>query len=104
MGKGCTSSIGMGKYLDAVGGAAVVAIGHGVKEITDAVAKYGSDIPYAYATTFTHPWQEELARALVSIGPKNMAAVYFVSGGSEANETAMKMARQYFLQRGITSK
>jgi adenosylmethionine-8-amino-7-oxononanoate aminotransferase len=92
------------RYLDAVGGAAVVAIGHGVKEITDAVAQHGSEIPYAYATTFTHPWQEELARSLVSIAPKNMSAVYFVSGGSEANETAMKMARQYFLQRGITSK
>lgn len=92
------------RYLDAVGGAAVVAIGHGVKEITDAVARHGREIPYAYGATFTNPWQEDLARALVSIGPKNMAAVYFVSGGSEANETAMKMARQYFLQRGIASK
>jgi adenosylmethionine-8-amino-7-oxononanoate aminotransferase len=92
------------RYLDAVGGAAVVAIGHGVREITDAIARHGREIPYTYATTFTHCWQEELARSLISIGPKNMAAVYFVSGGSEANETAIKMARQYFLQRGIASK
>jgi adenosylmethionine-8-amino-7-oxononanoate aminotransferase len=92
------------RYLDAVGGAAVVSIGHGVKEITDAVARYGRDIPYTYAMTFTHAWQEELAQSLVSIAPDDFATVYFVSGGSEANETAIKMARQYFLQRGVASK
>jgi adenosylmethionine-8-amino-7-oxononanoate aminotransferase len=92
------------RYLDAVGGAAVVAIGHGVTQITDAVARHGNEIPFTYNATFTHPWQEELARSLLSIAPDNMAAVYFVSGGSEANETAIKMARQYFVQRGITSK
>src|SRR5690606_7462124 len=46
------------RYLDAVGGAAVVAIGHGVPEILNAVAGQAERIPYVYGATFTHPWQE----------------------------------------------
>lgn len=92
------------RYLDAVGGAAVAAIGHGVREILDAVAGEAERIPYVYGASFTHPWQEQLAEALLSIAPASMAAVYFVGGGSEATETAVKMARQYQLQRGRGSK
>jgi len=92
------------RYLDAVGGAAVVAIGHGVREITDAIAEQGPALTYSYGATFTHRWQEELARRLLSIAPANMARVYFVSGGSEANETAIKMAREYFVHQGKLAK
>ena len=92
------------RYLDAVGGAGVAAIGHGVKEITDAVAAQGGSAPYTYGATFTNPWLESLARKLLSVAPSNMEAVYLVSGGSEANETAVKMARQYFVHRGKSQK
>src|SRR5690606_1185851 len=71
------------RYLDAVGGAAVAAIGHGVEEILDAAAGQAGNIPYVYGASFTHPWQEQLSAALLSIAPASMAAVYWVTGGSE---------------------
>ncbi|MCO5063907.1 MAG: aspartate aminotransferase family protein [Rhizobiaceae bacterium] len=88
------------KYLDAVGSAGVVGIGHGRTEIYDALAREGKDVSYVYTASFTHPWQERLAEAVLSVAPKGMASVYFVSGGSEANETALKLARQYHVERG----
>ena len=88
------------QILDAVGGAGTVVIGHGVREITDAIAQHGSEVSFVYGATFTNPWQEQLAEALVAMSPQTAARVYFVSGGSEGNETAIKMARQYHLQRG----
>jgi hypothetical protein len=88
------------RILDAVGGAGTVVLGHGVREITDAVARHGSEISFSYGATFTNPWQEQLAEALVAMNPELASRVYFVSGGSEGNETALKMARQYHLQCG----
>ena len=88
------------RILDAVGGAGTVVLGHGVRGITDAVARHGSEISFVYGATFTNPWQEQLAEALVAMNPAIAARVYFVSGGSEGNETAVKMARQYHLQCG----
>ena len=88
------------RILDAVGGAGTVVIGHGVREITDAIARHGGELSFVYGATFTNPWQEQLAEALVAMSPQTAARVYFVSGGSEGNETAIKMARQYHLQRG----
>jgi adenosylmethionine-8-amino-7-oxononanoate aminotransferase len=88
------------QILDAVGGAGTVVIGHGVREITDAIARHGGELSFVYGATFTNPWQEQLAEALVAMSPQTAARVYFVSGGSEGNETAIKMARQYHLQRG----
>ena len=88
------------RILDAVGGAATVVLGHGVREITDAIARHGSELSFTYGATFTNPWQEQLAEALVAMNPQIAARVYFVSGGSEGVETAVKMARQYHLQCG----
>ncbi len=88
------------RILDAVGGAATVVLGHGVREITDAVARHGGELSFTYGATFTNPWQEQLAEALVAMNPEIAARVYFVSGGSEGVETAVKMARQYHLQCG----
>jgi adenosylmethionine-8-amino-7-oxononanoate aminotransferase len=88
------------QILDAVGGAGTVVIGHGVREITDAIARHGGELSFVYGATFTNPWQEQLAEALVAMSPQIAARVYFVSGGSEGNETAIKMARQYHLQCG----
>ncbi len=92
------------RILDAVGGAGTVVLGHGVREITDAVARHGGELSFVYGATFTNPWQEQLAEALVAMNPQIASRVYFVSGGSEGNETAVKMARQYHLQCGRTGR
>jgi len=88
------------QILDAVGGAGTVVLGHGVREITDAVARHGSELSFVYGATFTNPWQEQFAEELVVMSRQAGGRVYFVSGGSEGNETAVKMAREYHLQCG----
>ena len=92
------------RYLDGVGGTSVVAIGHGVKEIYEAVGRQAAEIIYAYNGAFTTRWQEELAAAILSVATANMRKVYFMGSGSEANETAIKMARQYHIHRGKPTK
>ncbi|HEV3288692.1 MAG TPA: aminotransferase class III-fold pyridoxal phosphate-dependent enzyme, partial [Streptosporangiaceae bacterium] len=88
------------RILDAVGGAGTVVLGHAVREITDSIARHGGEVSFTYGATFTNPWQEQLAEALVAMNPRIASRVYFVSGGSEGVETAVKMARQYHLQCG----
>ncbi|TWH23991.1 MULTISPECIES: aspartate aminotransferase family protein [unclassified Aminobacter] len=92
------------RYLDGMGSAGVIGIGHGRSEIYEALAAEGQRVSYVYTASFTHPWQEELASSVLSVAPKGMSAVYFVSGGSEANETALKLARQYHVLRGEGSR
>jgi adenosylmethionine-8-amino-7-oxononanoate aminotransferase len=92
------------RYLDANSSAGVVAIGHGRTEIAESMAAAGETLTFVYGGAFDHPWQEKLASAVLSIAPPEMAAVYFVSGGSEANETAIKLARQYHVERGKPQK
>jgi adenosylmethionine-8-amino-7-oxononanoate aminotransferase len=92
------------RYLDASASAGVVGVGHGRTEIARALAEQGDKVTFVYNATFTHPWQEQLAQAVLSIAPANMAGVYFVSGGSEANESAWKLARQYFVEGGKPQK
>lgn len=88
------------RYLDAVGGAGVAVIGHGVTEIGAALAAAGDTVTYAYGAAFTTPWQEEYAERLRELArPSEGGAVYFTSGGSEANETAVKLARQYHVEQ-----
>lgn len=92
------------RYLDGSSSASVVGIGHGRTEIWNALAAAGDSVTFVYGATFTHPWQEKLAGAILDLAPANMAAVYFTSGGSEANESAWKLARQYFVERGQPQK
>ena len=92
------------RYLDGNASAGVVGIGHGRTEIARALAEAGDSVTFVHNGTFTHPWQEDLATAILSVTPEGMAAVYFVSGGSEANETALKLARQHFVERGLPQK
>ena len=92
------------RYLDAVGGTAVNIIGHGVPEISEAVAKSSRSTSFVYSAVLTNPWQEELATKLASITPVDEGKVFFTSGGSEANETAVKLARQFHLDRGMATK
>jgi adenosylmethionine-8-amino-7-oxononanoate aminotransferase len=92
------------EILDAVGGAGAMIIGHGNQEIADAIAAHAQEISFVYGATFTNPWQEQLAAGLIELAPPSFDRVYFSSGGSEANETALKMARQYHVQRGNDGK
>lgn len=91
------------RYLDASGQAAVVSIGHGVREIGRAMAEQSERIAFAHTTQFHTEPAEKLAARLLAICPKNFrngGRVYFTSGGSEATETAIKLARQFFLESG----
>ena len=92
------------QYLDAAGGAMVVTIGHGVKEVAAAMAAQAEQVAYAYTNQFVTESLLGLADRVIALAPPGMAKVYFVSGGSEANETAIKLARQYFIARGKESK
>jgi adenosylmethionine-8-amino-7-oxononanoate aminotransferase len=89
------------EYLDAIsGGAMVTCLGHGVEEITDAAARQGREVSYLYSQQFTSPAQEELATMLAELAPPAFGRVQFVAGGSEANETALRLARSYHVERG----
>ncbi len=92
------------RYLDGSGGAVVVGIGHGVKEIADAMIKQAGRIAFAHGSQFTTQAAVDLAAKLVQFSPAGLTRVYFLSGGSEAIETAMKLARQYQVERGKLSK
>jgi adenosylmethionine-8-amino-7-oxononanoate aminotransferase len=103
-GEGCfIFTAGGQRYLDASGGAAVVTIGHGVPEIGRAMAEQATQLAYAHTSQFHTEPAEKLARRLLALAPRGMrdqGRVYFTSGGSEATETALKLARQYWLERG----
>jgi adenosylmethionine-8-amino-7-oxononanoate aminotransferase len=89
------------EILDACSGGAMVAcLGHGVGEIADAAAEQAERISYVYNHHFTNDRQEELADRLIAEVAPEMARVRFVSGGSEANEAALRLARQYHVERG----
>jgi adenosylmethionine-8-amino-7-oxononanoate aminotransferase len=107
-GQGCWITDEHGKrYLDASGQAAVVSIGHGVQEIGRAMAEQSGRIAFAHTTQFHSESAEKLAARVLAISPQNFrdgGRVYFTSGGSEATETAIKLARQYFLEIGQPSR
>jgi adenosylmethionine-8-amino-7-oxononanoate aminotransferase len=89
------------EILDACGGGAVVAcLGHGVAEIVDAGAAQADELAYIYNHHFTNEPQERLAQRLLEIAAPEMARVRFTSGGSEANETMLRLVRQYHTDRG----
>lgn len=91
------------KFLDAAGQAAVVNIGHGVPEIGRAMAEQSSQLAFAHTSQFHSAPAEKLAARLLAMAPGNFQTggrVYFTSGGSEATETAIKLVRQYFIEKG----
>lgn len=92
------------RYLDASGGAAVSCLGHSDRRVIEAIKAQLDRLPYAHTGFFTNEPAEALAEHLVARAPQGLGHVYFVSGGSEANETAMKLARQYFYERGETGR
>jgi adenosylmethionine-8-amino-7-oxononanoate aminotransferase len=92
------------RYLDASGGAAVSCLGHSDREVTAAIGAQLERIPYAHTGFFSTEPAEELAAFLASKAPANLGNCYFVSGGSEAIESALKIARQYFVERGESQR
>ena len=91
------------RYLDACAGVHVVSIGHGVKEIADAMHEQASKVCFTYSRFLTQP-QVDLAQKIGDLTPEGLNKVFFVSGGSEATESAMKMARKYHLETGNPKK
>ncbi len=92
------------RYIDGSGGAVVVSIGHGVREIQEAMLAQAELISFTHGSQFTTEAAQKLAERLVRIAPSGLDRVYYLSGGSEAVETAVKMARQYQVDRGVPSK
>lgn len=94
------------RYLDFSGSAAVNFIGHGVPEIAAAMAEQASQLEFVHTSQFTTPIAEEYARELLDFAGENFrgGAVYFTCGGSESVETALKLARQYQVETGQSSR
>jgi len=88
------------RYLDASGGAAVSCLGHSHPAVIQAIKEQIDRIPFAHTSFFTNAAMEELAEMLAAAAPGALDRVYFVSGGSEAIEAALKLARQYFVEIG----
>ena len=93
-----------GKILDACGGAIVVNVGHGRREIAEAVYEQMKRFSYVHGTVFTSHPVEALAEKLSTHAPEGLDRFYFMSSGSEAVETAIKLARQIHCERGASSR
>lgn len=89
------------RYLDAIsGGAMVTSLGHGPNPAIAAAAAQAEAISFIYNQQFTSPAQEALAEELCALAPDGFSRVHFTSGGAEANETALRLARSYHVERG----
>src|SRR5213592_3308122 len=88
------------EYIDASGGAAVSCLGHSHPDVLRAMREQVDKLAYAHTSFFTTQVAEELADDLVAHAPDGIGHVLFVSGGSEAIEAALKLARQYFVESG----
>jgi len=88
------------EYIDASGGAAVSCLGHSHPDVLAAMHEQLDRLAYAHTSFFTTEVAEELADELIAHAPEGMSHVLLVSGGSEAIEAALKLARQYFVERG----
>jgi len=100
-GEGCWITDAAGRrYLDASGGAAVSCLGHGHPDVLASMHRQIDALAYAHTSFFSTAVAEELADALIERAPSGVSHVYLVSGGSEAMEAALKLARQYFVEKG----
>ena len=88
------------RYLDASGGAAVSCLGHSDPAVVDAIRRQLEELPFAHTSFFTNEPMEALADELAGRAPASLDKVFFCSGGSEAIEAALKLARQYFVEKG----
>ncbi len=104
-GEGCYLTDSDGKrYFDGSGGAAVSCLGHGDTEVTEAIKAQLDRLAFAHTSFLTSEPAEELADLLIEHAPDGIEKVYFVSGGSEATEAAIKLARQYHVERGAPQR
>lgn len=104
-GQGCHIVDSTGKYyLDASGGAAVSCLGHSNERVRNAIHQQLDKLAFAHSGFFTTAPLEELAEFLITRAPSGLERVYFVSGGSEAVEAAIKLARQFFLETDRPNK
>lgn len=92
------------RYLDGSGGAAVSCLGHSDADVAAAIRQQADRLAYAHTGFFTSEAAESLADRLVAHAPEGIERVYLVSGGSEAVEAGLKLARQYFLEKGETGR
>lgn len=92
------------RYFDGSGGAAVSCLGHGDEEIIKAIQNQTAQLAYAHTGFFTCEPAEELADLLIENAPGDLERVYFVSGGSEAVEAALKLARQFHVENGASQR
>ncbi|ARE39259.1 Adenosylmethionine-8-amino-7-oxononanoate aminotransferase [Rhodovulum sp. P5] len=100
-GDGCYLIDASGKrYLDASGGAAVSCLGHSDQAVIDAIKTQLDTLAFAHTGFFTSEPAEKLADLLIANAPAGIDRVYLVSGGSEATEAAIKLARQYWVEKG----
>jgi adenosylmethionine-8-amino-7-oxononanoate aminotransferase len=89
------------RYLDAMsGGSMALTLGHGRRDIIEAARAQAERLSYVHNERLTNPPQERLARELVEVAPEGFSRVHFVTGGSEANEAALRLARTYHVERG----
>ena len=92
------------RYIDAAAGATNVTLGHGRARIVAAMAEQAKKLAYCFSTHFTNQPALDLAQRITALAPGALNHAYFVSGGSEANETAFKIARLHHVQRGKSQK
>ncbi len=93
------------RYIDGSGGACVVSIGHAVPEILEAMARQFGRVPFIHSSHFTNTAACECAELICRMAPsKSLSKVYFLSGGSEAVESAVKLVRQYWREAGKPDK
>lgn len=92
------------RYIDGIAGAGNVTLGHGNQRIVNAMSEQACKLAYCFSTHFSNQPAQELAERVAALAPGDLNHVYFVSGGSEANETAIKLARQYHIQQGNGQK
>ena len=92
------------RYLDFGSGIGVVNIGYNVPEINEAMAVQANKTSFVYSAPFTTKAQIRLSRKIIDMSPEGMSKVLLVSGGSVAMESAIKLARQYHIERGNPSK
>lgn len=89
------------RYLDAMaGGSMALTLGHGRQDIVDVARAQAERLSYIHNERLTSPPQERLAGELVSVAPEGFSRVHFATGGAEANETAVRLARSYHVERG----
>jgi len=89
------------RYLDAMSGGSMAAtLGHGRRDLVEVLREQSRRLAYVHNERLTNPWQERLARELVELAPDAYTRVRFVTGGAEANEVALQLARAYHVERG----